>query len=53
MEKEIELLSRVAIDHLYLAQFEPFRAIIHSLRARNPDLALAILQTIVSNGGSV
>ncbi|CAM8879042.1 unnamed protein product [Rhodiola kirilowii] len=51
MEKEIELLSRVAIDHLYLAQFEPFRAIIHSLRARNPDLALAILQTIVSNGG--
>ncbi|CAM8967442.1 unnamed protein product [Rhodiola kirilowii] len=53
MEKEIELLSRVAIDHLYLAQFEPFRAIIHSLRARNPDLALAILQTIVSNGGSM
>uniref|UniRef100_A0A7N0VLB1 ZFYVE26-like TPR repeats domain-containing protein n=1 Tax=Kalanchoe fedtschenkoi TaxID=63787 RepID=A0A7N0VLB1_KALFE len=53
MEKEIELLSRVAIDHLFLAQFEPFRAIIHSLRARNPDLALAILQTIVSSGGRV
>ncbi|CAM8961576.1 unnamed protein product [Rhodiola kirilowii] len=53
MEKEIELLSRVAIDHLYLAQFEPFRAIIHSLRARNPDLALAILQTIVVKWRSV
>ncbi|KAA8525316.1 hypothetical protein F0562_007171 [Nyssa sinensis] len=46
-DKDTELLSRVAANHLFLAQFEPFRAILLSLRARNPDLSRAILQTIV------
>lgn len=51
MDKETQLLSRVTINHLYLAQFENFRATLLSLRARNPELALAILQTIVAQGG--
>ncbi|EPS72500.1 hypothetical protein M569_02257, partial [Genlisea aurea] len=52
-DEELEFLSRVAANHLLLGQFEPFRAIILSLRARNPDLARTILQTVVSNGGRV
>lgn len=51
MDKETELLSRLAANHLHLAQFEPLRATLHALRTRNPDLALAVLQTIVSNSG--
>ncbi|KAK3212905.1 hypothetical protein Dsin_017611 [Dipteronia sinensis] len=51
MDKEIELLSRLAANHLHLAQFEPLRATLLALRSRNPDLALAVLQTIVSNSG--
>ncbi|CAK7353410.1 unnamed protein product [Dovyalis caffra] len=51
MDKETELLSRLAANHLHLAQFEPLRAILTSLRTKNPDLALAVLQTIVSNSG--
>ncbi|XP_077246440.1 zinc finger FYVE domain protein isoform X2 [Tasmannia lanceolata] len=50
-EKEVELLSRVTVNHLFLAQFEPFRASLLSLRKRNPNLALSILQTVVSLGG--
>ncbi|KAG8375537.1 hypothetical protein BUALT_Bualt10G0110000 [Buddleja alternifolia] len=50
-DKDIKLLSKVTANHLFLGQFEPFRATLHSLRARNPDLARAILQTIVSQGG--
>ncbi|KAK9273852.1 hypothetical protein L1049_018664 [Liquidambar formosana] len=50
MDKETRLLSRLAINHLHLAQFEPFRATLLSLRAVNPDLAVAILQTIISQG---
>lgn len=51
MDKETEILSRLAANHLYLAQFEPLRAIIIALRARNPDVALAVLQTIVAHSG--
>ncbi|CAK9164521.1 unnamed protein product [Ilex paraguariensis] len=50
-EKDAELLSKVAANHLFLAQFEPFRATILTLRSRNPELAKAILQTIVARGG--
>lgn len=50
-DKDTELLCKVTANHLFLAQFEPFRATVRSLRARNPDLARGILQTIVSSGG--
>ncbi|XP_042039127.1 uncharacterized protein LOC121784921 isoform X1 [Salvia splendens] len=50
-DKDTELLSRVAANHLFLGQFEPFRATVRSLRARNPDLARTVLQTVVSRGG--
>ncbi|KAI8568864.1 hypothetical protein RHMOL_Rhmol02G0233700 [Rhododendron molle] len=50
-DRDTELLARAAANHLYLAQFEPFRATLLSLRARNPDLARAILQTLVSLNG--
>lgn len=52
MDKETTLLSRVAVNHLFLSQFEAFRAIIFTLRHRNPNLALSLLQTIVGNGGN-
>ncbi|XP_058075240.1 uncharacterized protein LOC131223756 isoform X2 [Magnolia sinica] len=51
MEKEIQLLSRVALNHLFLSQFEPFRASILSLRSRNPTLSLSILRSIVLQAG--
>lgn len=51
MDKETEVLSRLAANHLHLAQFEPFRAIILALRARNPELAVAVLQTVVARSG--
>lgn len=51
MDKETEILSRLAANHLFLAQFEPLRAIILALRAKDPEIALAVLQTIVSNSG--
>ncbi|XP_055820668.1 uncharacterized protein LOC129889408 isoform X2 [Solanum dulcamara] len=50
-DKDTELLCKVSANHLFLAQFEPFRATLRSLRVRNPELSRAILQTIVSNGG--
>lgn len=50
-DKDTQLLARAAANHLYLAQFEPFRATLLSLRARNPDLARAILETLVSLNG--
>lgn len=50
-DKETELLCKLAANHLFLAQFEPLRATLRSLRARNPDLARSILQTIVAKGG--
>lgn len=50
-DKDTELLSKVTANHLFLGQFEPFRAVLRSLRARNPDLARTILQTIVAQGG--
>ncbi|KAJ4959547.1 hypothetical protein NE237_026658 [Protea cynaroides] len=53
MEKEIELLSRVTVNHLFLAQFEAFRASLLSLRKRKPELATAILQTVVAQGGRI
>ncbi|XP_047319786.1 uncharacterized protein LOC124923854 [Impatiens glandulifera] len=48
-----ELLSRVAANHLILAQFESFRAIISTLRVRQPNLARAILQNVVANSGKL
>lgn len=51
MDKEAEILSRLAANHLFLAQFEPLRATILALRARNPELAQAVLQTIVARSG--
>ncbi|XP_057524069.1 uncharacterized protein LOC130803870 isoform X3 [Amaranthus tricolor] len=51
LDKDTTLLSKVAANHLFLTQFEAFRATILSLRHRNPNLALSILQTIVINGG--
>ncbi|KAJ9183451.1 hypothetical protein P3X46_007302 [Hevea brasiliensis] len=51
MDKETELLSRLAANHLHLSQFEPLRATLLALRSKNPDLALAILQSIVANSG--
>ncbi|XP_030548723.1 uncharacterized protein LOC115753985 isoform X2 [Rhodamnia argentea] len=51
MDKETELLLRVAANHLHLAQFEPLRAILLTLRAKDPDLAFSVLQTIVSHAG--
>ncbi|XP_062022257.1 uncharacterized protein LOC133738693 isoform X1 [Rosa rugosa] len=50
-DKETEILSRLAANHLFLGQFEPLRAILIALRARNPALALAVLQTIVAHSG--
>jgi zinc finger FYVE domain-containing protein 26 len=51
MDKETEILSRLAANHLHLAQFEPLRAVLLALRSRNPELALAVLQTIVARSG--
>lgn len=51
VDKDTELLSRVITNHLFLGQFEPFRATLLTLRSRNPNLARTILQTIVSKGG--
>lgn len=51
MDKETEILSRLAANHLHLAQFEPLKATLLALRVRSPDLAHSILQTIVSNAG--
>lgn len=51
MEKEEAFLARVAVNHLFLSQFEALRASILSLRKRNPGLALAFLRTIVADGG--
>ncbi|XP_024993509.1 uncharacterized protein LOC112527248 isoform X2 [Cynara cardunculus var. scolymus] len=48
---ETDLLARLAANHLFLGQIEPFRATILALRSRDPDLARSILQTIVANGG--
>lgn len=49
-DKDTELLSKATANHLFLGQFEPFRATLRSLRARSPDLARTILQTIVAQG---
>ncbi|GAB4854205.1 hypothetical protein Ancab_022789 [Ancistrocladus abbreviatus] len=51
MDKDTTLLCRVTVNHLFLSQFEAFRATILTLKRRNPELALSILQTIVANGG--
>ncbi|GMI92528.1 hypothetical protein like AT2G25730 [Hibiscus trionum] len=51
MDKETELLSRLVANHLHLAQFEPLRATLLALRTKDPELARAILQTIVANSG--
>ncbi|GMI81443.1 hypothetical protein like AT2G25730 [Hibiscus trionum] len=51
MDKETDLLSRLVANHLHLAQFEPLRATLLALRTKDPELARAILQTIVANSG--
>lgn len=51
MDQETELLLRLAANHLYLAQFEPLRAIILTLRSKTPNLSVAVLQSIVANSG--
>ncbi|XP_011622545.1 uncharacterized protein LOC18432072 [Amborella trichopoda] len=51
MEKEVQLLSRVSVNYLFLAQFETFRASLLSLRNRDSDLAVAILRAVVAEGG--
>ncbi|KAK4796426.1 hypothetical protein SAY86_028752 [Trapa natans] len=51
MDEETELLIRLAANHLYLAQFEPLRAVLLTLRAKNPGLSRSFLQTIVANSG--
>ncbi|XP_010526122.1 PREDICTED: uncharacterized protein LOC104803772 [Tarenaya hassleriana] len=51
MDKETQILSRLSANHLHLAQFEPLRATLLALKALDPDLALSILRTIVSNAG--
>ncbi|BAT78232.1 hypothetical protein LR48_Vigan04g211500 [Vigna angularis] len=53
MGRETEILSRLAANHLHLAQFEPLRGVLLALRARNRDLARDILQTIVARSGRV
>ncbi|CDP21567.1 unnamed protein product [Coffea canephora] len=50
-DKETEFLCKLTANHLFLAQFEPLRATLRSLRVRNPELARSILQTIVPKGG--
>ncbi|XP_078432242.1 zinc finger FYVE domain protein isoform X2 [Wolffia australiana] len=51
MEEEDESLCRAAANYLFLGQFEALRAVILSLHARQPELARAILTTIVAEGG--
>lgn len=51
MSKETEILSRLAANHLHLAQLEPLRAVLLALRTRDRDLARDILQTIVARSG--
>ncbi|CAA6666265.1 unnamed protein product [Spirodela intermedia] len=51
MEQEVELLCRAAANYLYLGQFEALRAALLSLRKRKPEVAQAILNTIVYEGG--
>ncbi|CAJ1973780.1 unnamed protein product [Sphenostylis stenocarpa] len=53
MGRETEILSRLAANHLHLAQFEPLRGVLLALRARNRDFARDILQTIVARSGRV
>ncbi|WVZ69871.1 hypothetical protein U9M48_018593 [Paspalum notatum var. saurae] len=53
-EREAALLARVAANHLFLAQFEPLRAALLSLRRRaDPGLAADFLRAIVAAGGRV
>ncbi|XP_062203832.1 uncharacterized protein LOC133906049 isoform X2 [Phragmites australis] len=53
-EREAALLARVATNHLFLAQFEPLRAALLSLRRRaDPELAADFLRAVVAAGGRV
>ncbi|TVU34334.1 hypothetical protein EJB05_16165, partial [Eragrostis curvula] len=53
-EREAALLARVAANHLFLAQFEPLRATLLSLRRRaDPELAAGFLRAVVAAGGRV
>uniref|UniRef100_M8C4G1 Uncharacterized protein n=1 Tax=Aegilops tauschii TaxID=37682 RepID=M8C4G1_AEGTA len=49
-EREAGLLARVAANHLFLAQFEPMRAALLSLRRRtDPDLAADFLRAPIAD----
>ncbi|OEL36388.1 hypothetical protein BAE44_0002592 [Dichanthelium oligosanthes] len=53
-EREATLLARVAANHLFLAQFEPLRAALLSLRRRaDPGLAADFLRAVIAAGGRV
>ncbi|KAL3693637.1 hypothetical protein R1sor_007288 [Riccia sorocarpa] len=54
MENKQEiLLCRVIANHLFLSQFEPFRACLRTLYEINPPLAVGILQAIIQKGGEL
>lgn len=52
-EREAALLTRVAANHLFLAQFEPLRAVLLSLRRRDPVLCADFLRAVAAAGGRV
>jgi zinc finger FYVE domain-containing protein 26 len=53
-EQEAALLTRVAANHLFLAQFEPLRAVLLSLRRRaDPGLSADLLHAVTAAGGRV
>ena len=53
MEKEIAVLSSVVVNHLFLGQFEAFRALLLSLKKWKTEVALEVLRAIVLQGGSI
>lgn len=48
-DKETDLLLRLAANHLHLAQFEPLRAILLTLRSTRPDLSSSFLLTVIAD----
>ncbi|CAM6127643.1 unnamed protein product [Calypogeia fissa] len=51
--KQERLLSRVIVNHLFLSQFEPLRALLRTLYDINPTTAFGILKTVIKAGGRV
>ncbi|KAI4380183.1 hypothetical protein MLD38_006402 [Melastoma candidum] len=48
-DNETDLLLRLAANHLHLAQFEPLRAVLLTLRSTRPDLASSFLLTVIAH----